>query len=397
MPTVSVIMAAYNAAPYLAAAVNSVLAQTERAWELIVVDDGSTDDTPAVLARYSDDPRFSVIAQANGGPAAARNRGLEAAQGTLIALLDADDVWRPGYLAAMRAALEADPQAVAAFAGWQYMDASGAPLPQVVIAQAEGLAEALSWRNPLVPSGAVIRRAALEQCGGFDPALRGVEDWDLWLRLAAVGGLVVVPQVLVFYRTHAENLSDQVDGMEANQRALLAKHLGPLPADPTAGTPLQRRALGALCFNAALGYFRRRQTEAARAKVGEALRAWPAWLDTPEFYYELACAYQPRGRRGRPDAGAWAEGAALVRRVVLEGRDPPAEETQRRAWWAQACLVLAQLAPEAGQARRQAAEAWRWADRRHKPAALRAWLRAALPAPIGDWARRLRRGHTPGA
>ena len=389
---VSVIIGAYNAGPYLAAALDSVLAQTEPRWELIVVNDGSTDNTAQVLTRYAAEPRLHVLTQPNSGLSTARNRALAIARAPWVALLDADDLWQPAYLATLLTALEAGPPAVAAFAGWQYLDAAGLPLPQSVVPQAAGLADNLLWRNPLVPSGAVIQRAALDHCGGFDPALPGVEDWDMWLRLAPHGPFLVIPQVLVFYRTHAENLSDRIDRMEASHQALLTKHLGPLPADLAAAPPKQRRAQGALYFNAALGWFRQRQAEAAFARLAAALRAWPAYPDTPEFYFELACAYQPRGRRGRPTSAELAAGAELLRRVLLASDLPPAPEAQRRAWWSQACLVLAQLAPDQRTARRYAAEALRFSAARRRPTALRAWLRAALPAPILSWAQRLRRG-----
>ena len=163
-PSVSVIMPVYNGGPYVGAAIESVLAQTETGWALIVVDDGSTDDTPAVLARYAAHPAITLGRQAKAGVAAARNRAAQAATAEWVALLDADDVWRPNYLSTMLAALRAAAGAAAGFAGWQYMDATGTPLPQTVVLPAEAAAnlpDDLTWRNALVPSGAIVRRAAL--------------------------------------------------------------------------------------------------------------------------------------------------------------------------------------------------------------------------------------------
>jgi len=368
-PRVSVIMAVYNGAPYVAQAIDSVLAQTEAGWELLIVDDGSTDGTAAVLHRYAGRGAITVMQQPNAGVSAARNRAARAATAQWVAILDADDVWRPNYLHTLLPALQADPSAVAAFAGWQYLDAAGTPLPQTVVlpaAAARQLPEDLTWRNALVPSAAIVRRAALEQAGGFDPALAGTEDWDLWLRLAPLGHFIVIPQALVLYRTHAENTSDKIKAMEANILKLLHKHLGPLPADPTAGNRPQRRALGALFFNSALGYFRQQQPALAHAKLNAALSAWPAYVEQAEFYYELACAFQPRGRRGQPDGPALAEGADLLRSVL--GDD--------RAQWGRACLVLARLAGDPAVARRYAAQAVWSAPWAVKPAALRTWLRA---------------------
>jgi glycosyltransferase involved in cell wall biosynthesis len=132
-----------------------------------------------VLARYAGDPRIRVWHQENQGLSASRNRGLALSHAEYIAFLDADDLWVHSYLTRMVRALTANPSAVAAFAGWQYVDEDGVPLPQTNIpsdAQARRLGEELQWRNALVPSGVVVRRAAIAACRGFDTQFVRLED-----------------------------------------------------------------------------------------------------------------------------------------------------------------------------------------------------------------------------
>ena len=128
LPRVSVVIPAFNQARFLPAAIDSALAQTYRDREIIVVDDGSTDETPDVARRYGDALRY--VRQANKGLAGARNTGIERARGEFVALLDSDDVWLPGFLEHMMAVAEAQPRAAVYFGAWRYIDASGNPLPE---------------------------------------------------------------------------------------------------------------------------------------------------------------------------------------------------------------------------------------------------------------------------
>jgi glycosyltransferase involved in cell wall biosynthesis len=189
-PDVSVIVPAYNTAPYIAAMVKSVLAQTYLSYEIIVVNDGSP-DTPAMeraLAPYRD--RIVYLRQENRGISAARTAALSVARGRYVALLDSDDAWEPDYLAVQVAALEADPTLAVVYpdalivgdhphAGRTYMDVCPSSGPVTF--------EAVLTQRCQVFISALIRRTALERVGGFDPELRSVEDFDLWLRLLAAG------------------------------------------------------------------------------------------------------------------------------------------------------------------------------------------------------------------
>jgi GT2 family glycosyltransferase len=361
-----------------------VLAQTLPGWELIVVDDGSTDDTPARLAAFGGDGRIRAVHQPQRGLSAARNRGLSLAMGRCIALLDADDAWEPDYLARMCAALDEQPEAVLAFAGWRYMDSHGAPLPQRVVPDPRSAAAVradLEWRNAIVPSGAMVRRAALETSGGFDPRLKACEDWDLWLRLKPLGAFVAVSSVLVWYRTHADNMSDDIELMEGERLRVHARHLGPLTAEPAAWSPAQRRAVAYTYFTSALAWLRQGQMEPGRARLTAALSLWPALADLDEFFYELGCAFQPRGYRGSPHGLQLERSAALIHTLIFKHRLVPTGE--RRARWAQASLALARLAFQAGErgaSARHALSALAGAPAGGRRPALRALARALVPA-----------------
>src|SRR5437660_2091289 len=176
MPTVSVIIPTYNSAAMVTAAVESALAQTLPPLQVIVVDDGSTDDTRQQLSTY----RVRYLHQPNQGVAAARNLALRQATGDLIAFLDADDIWHPSKLELQIAAIEANPDLV--LLGTSVFDW---PAEQPTSVNRAGVIKSMPWRklavkNHLVTSSIIVRRTALAQTGGFDIALQGPEDHDLW-------------------------------------------------------------------------------------------------------------------------------------------------------------------------------------------------------------------------
>ena len=199
-PAVSVLMSVHDGAPWVADAVASVLAQTAGDLELIVVDDGSTDATPDLLAAVRD-PRLRVMRQARTGLTRALNRALGAARGELVARLDADDVALPERLARQRAFLQQRPDVGLLGSAAREIDADGA-LVRVVQPPAEdsALRRALIRANPFVHSSIVVRRALLERAGGYDETLAVAQDYDLWMRLARVTRLANLPDVLVVRR-----------------------------------------------------------------------------------------------------------------------------------------------------------------------------------------------------
>jgi glycosyltransferase involved in cell wall biosynthesis len=216
VPRVSVILPVYNGAAFVAEAVDSVLAQTLTDWELIVVDDGSTDQTPAILARYTD-PRITVAHQANQGAAAARNAALERATGCYVGFLDADDLYLPDGLQLLTRFLERHAEYDVVFSDGTIFDADGKPLQ--TLSELRPRIYTGDILEPLVLSADVItfpvctltRRSAIEANAiRFDPALRTSEDWDFWIQLAGHVHFGYLDARTCWYRVHAGNITSSI-------------------------------------------------------------------------------------------------------------------------------------------------------------------------------------------
>jgi glycosyltransferase involved in cell wall biosynthesis len=207
-PLVSVVIAAYNSGRFVGQAVKSVLAQTYRPFEIVVVDDGSTDDTAEVLAGFGGGLRY--VRQENGGPAAARNRGIGEASGELVAFLDADDEWHAEKLSRQWEALAASPRAGLVHTDVWYWDQTQGSRYRRTGARAESQGDCYPrffWRNPVTLSTVLLRRDCLRRVGGFDESIRrpSAEDYDLWLRIARHYPLAYLNEPLVTYRLHGAN------------------------------------------------------------------------------------------------------------------------------------------------------------------------------------------------
>lgn len=212
-PTVSIVMPCFNGAAHLPTSVGSVLKQTSEDWELIVVDDGSTDNSFEWLESRTD-PRLVVVRQPNQGVSAARNAGLGMARAEYVAFLDSDDTWSPDYLERMTTALNSNPDAVLAYCGWQNLGLSGGrgapfvPPDYETPTKAETLFAGCRW--PI--HAALTRREALLAARGFDQSLKNAEDYHLWLKVAVNAKIVLVPAVLAFYHFHG---AEQASGNHA--------------------------------------------------------------------------------------------------------------------------------------------------------------------------------------
>lgn len=196
-PRISLITPAHNVAPFIGPAIRSVLAQGLADWEMLVVDDGSTDGTAGVVAGYRD-PRVRLFVQANQGVSAARSRALAELRGQAVLFLDADDWLAPDALPRLWAALAGAPAAVGAHGGHAVVAEAAQPgdRPLRLKPGPPGgeLLPRLLWRNPFVNGGQLlVRRAAVARAGGFRPGLRFAEDWDYWVRLALLGPFAAVP------------------------------------------------------------------------------------------------------------------------------------------------------------------------------------------------------------
>ena len=204
-PLISVIMPCYNSAEHLESSIQSIQAQTYPNFELIVVDDGSSDNSKDILLGMSDaDERILVFSQKNKGAGPARNRGLEEAKGEYVAFLDSDDYWSDTFLINMLDGLVAG-NAELAYCGWQNIGLSGIGRGEPFIPpdysktnKVESLLGGCRW--PI--HGALTKKSAIDAVGRFDESLTSCMDYDLWLKIATRFEIILVPAVMAFYRHH---------------------------------------------------------------------------------------------------------------------------------------------------------------------------------------------------
>jgi glycosyltransferase involved in cell wall biosynthesis len=219
IPTVAVVIPCFNQARYLHSAIQSARAQTHPPAEIIVVDDGSTDDT----AKVAEEMGALVVRQKNRGVSAARNAGLARATGELVVFLDADDALLPSALEMKASALAANTQAAAVLTRCEVMDEAGKTLPVVhqEIDPAHLYRGLLSRNFVWTPGAAMFRRDAVREIGGFAEDLGPAADYAMYLRLARVGRVVFVDACAVRYRQHDASMSrDPVLMLRATTEAL---------------------------------------------------------------------------------------------------------------------------------------------------------------------------------
>jgi glycosyltransferase involved in cell wall biosynthesis len=230
MPRVSVIIPAYNAAAYLPCAIDSVVGQTYPDWEIVVVDDGSTDHTRAVVDSYQPQltDKLQYIHQANRGLPAARNTGMRAARGELIALLDADDVWLPHRLARGVPVLDGDPEIGLAHARVVRIDVQGSVTGQLKVAPEDlsgRIARKIYTRRAhIVCPTVMFRKACLDTAGWFDETMQATEDRDLWFRIALRSKVAYIDEVIAQYRLSPSSITTNLDRLLKGQLYFAAKH-----------------------------------------------------------------------------------------------------------------------------------------------------------------------------
>ncbi|MEG3847883.1 glycosyltransferase [Microcoleus sp. herbarium19] len=232
-PQVSVIIPAYNGDRYIVQAVESVFAQTYTNWEIIVIDDGSTDETHQVLQPYFD--RICYIYQQNRGVAAARNRGIQEAKGEFIAFLDQDDFFAPDKLAAQIALFRQQPSLGIVNSGWRVVNEQGGAISEIKPWLYFPKLDLETWivQMPVLPGAMIFSRQWLELAGGFNSEFDSVDDSDLVLRLAVLGCEAAwLPQVTVSYRQHGQNVSIKKALKQANLFITLKQKFFQLPDLP---------------------------------------------------------------------------------------------------------------------------------------------------------------------
>lgn len=350
---ISVVIPNYNHAHFLGDALRSVLQQSYTQIEVIVVDDGSTDQSVAVAAAF-DDARLRYIRQPNRGLSAARNTGILAAQGEYIALLDADDFWAPTYLTCVHAALVANPTWGAVHTGMRFVNSQGEGLPQpnTATVPADQMYERLIDGEFFAPSAVLVRRACFREVGLFDEALRASEDWEMWLRVARHYHFGGIGEALLNYRVHGNNMSGNPETMLRYQLLTIEKHFGKVEGDPaTWGRNLQR-AYGATAYFAAQGYYQHGDVATGEAYLQRAFAANPALTASLDLFYELGCVDQPLGQRGDPATLHLEHNG----RVLLQSLEnifaapnlPPQLHGKRQTAFVHAYLALGMLAHHAG-------------------------------------------------
>lgn len=217
-PLVSIIITTYNRAHFLPCAIDSVLAQTYPFVEIIVIDDGSTDATAAVIKPYAD--RIVYVKQSNQGVSAARNLGIQTANGEYLNFLDDDDFFMPTKIERQVHVLESDTEADLVHCGYYHVDTDGKRLDKALLFPTGNILKPLLRRCFLLIHTPLIRRSCIEQVGGFDPSLNCHEDWQFWLRIALAGRQFACVQApLCAYRLQPGNQSKQLS--QVDKQALI--------------------------------------------------------------------------------------------------------------------------------------------------------------------------------
>ncbi|HZS09400.1 MAG TPA: glycosyltransferase [Blastocatellia bacterium] len=232
MPQVSIIVPAYNAERFIRKTLDAILSQTYRDFEVIVVDDGSKDQTAALVQSYG--PRVSCIQQPNGGVSRARNTGVAKASGRYLAFHDADDLWEPTKLEKQVALLDSRPETGLCFAGVQRIDPNDKPVGETIARDYPDFCEALLLYSCVVSgscSSAMVRREVVESAGVFDPTFSTCADWEYWLRLSLLTRFAPVAEPLVRYRVSPGSMSSDPALVERDTFAVLNKFFSSDPPE----------------------------------------------------------------------------------------------------------------------------------------------------------------------
>lgn len=220
---ISVIIPTYNSARYICETIDSVLSQTYKNFEILVIDDGSTDNTRNRLKQYENSINYTY--KKNEGVSIARNYGIEKAKGEYLAFLDSDDIWKPTKLEKQINTIENQSEAIACFTLTEYFDESGNVVNKSEFPNYADLTEALLLYSCVIgpPSSFMMHRSIFEKIGGFDPNFSQCADWDMWLRLTKFGKVICLDEYLVQYRHHANNMSKNIELLEKDTIAVLNK------------------------------------------------------------------------------------------------------------------------------------------------------------------------------
>jgi glycosyltransferase involved in cell wall biosynthesis len=278
-PLVSAVLPVYNGERFLRAAIESVLNQSYPAIEVVVVDDGSTDGSAAILGDYSG--RIVSIRQSNVGVAQARNAGVRASHGEFVAFLDQDDWWRPAKIEKQMALCLADLNIDLVHTGVAHYDDTTETFvgrlnprdaPHELVGQCY---ERLLLGNAIYNATVMVRRSAIDRVGGFDTSIAGntVADYDLWLRLARQSIFAFVPEELAVFRLHPEQGTWKRREMLTAELRVLADHL---PLSVRRQSPALRGRIAGLLESLGIAHLDAHEAGLARHYFGHALREQPS-------------------------------------------------------------------------------------------------------------------------
>jgi len=295
-PLVSVIIPNYNHARFIGDAIQSVLDQTYKNFEVIVVDDGSTDNSREVISQFGD--KLQCIYQKNAGLSAARNTGIKASEGSLIGVLDADDMYEPVFLETLVGELQANPDADGVYCGYQFVDERNNLLPQIENrpVPSDELHTALLDGNFFVPESIFLRRHVYDTVGLFDEALRACEDWDVWLRATKKFKIIHSHEILARHRILAGSMSTDPLRMLTARLTVLSKHVGEEPI--VSGSSVAHRAYGRAYLGSCVEYVQYGNADRAYECFQKLAKIYPTLLTEVDTFYQLGCGAQPKGSMG---------------------------------------------------------------------------------------------------
>lgn len=344
---VSVVIPCYNHAQYLGAAIQSVLAQTYRDFQIIVVDDGSTDDTAQVAGGFGTAVRY--VFQPNAGLSAARNTGIRVSCGEYLAFLDADDLWLPNFLATLVPRLDRDTRLGAVYSGSRFVDEEGHFQPQRITrtVPADRLHATLTSGDFFPAHAVLVRKSVLNSVGFFDESLCASEDWDMWLRVSAKYPFAGISSVLALYRMHGDSMSGDLGRMLESQLKVVKKHFGAGHGDPASWPVDRQRSYAGTYFWHALAQYQRHEPDLGLSYLSQALTVYPPVSCRLSSFYALACAEQNPGYMG--DLRSWDLGQNANRmlgglRQIFDSDVPLRLRVQRQTAFGTAYFALGILA-----------------------------------------------------
>ena len=283
---ITAIIPTYNYGKFVGRAVQSALDQTYPLAEILVIDDGSTDNTQEIISQFPHPVRY--VFQENRGLSGARNTGMRESKTEWVAFLDSDDWWLPEKTAMQVEALKKNPQAVLTYTGIYYAFPDGKKTENPAI-PAERLWPNLRHTNRVVPSTVVAKKDLLLQLGGFNEKLRACEDWDMWVRLGPKYQFVSVTTPLVMYQLTPMSMSTNIDRMTYNMNLILEPTL---LGEMEGFTRWQwRRRIQSAEFYRAFNTAREAKSHDDMSYLWKSLKTWPSPFFIPKRFTALALRY----------------------------------------------------------------------------------------------------------